>query len=68
MDPTKGAARALDTVQSKGLRKTLAMKTTHVDRASANEVVFKGSLDVFRSKMNPRHNEIRNQTNDCKDK
>ena len=63
IEPTAGAAQALDTLQLKGLRKILDMKTTFVDRANTNEVVYKKAQDVLRSKNQnkPEHCRKKNE-------
>ena len=57
VEPTANAAQALDTLQLKGLRKILEMKTTFIDRANTNEVPYKKAQDVMRSKNHtkPEH-------------
>ena len=68
IQPTVGAARALDTLHLKGLRKILELKMTFINRANTNEIVDQKAQDVFTSKMKPNQNITGKKTNGFRDK
>ena len=57
IEPTGRVAGKLDTLQLKGLRKILDLKTTYIDRANTNEVVYEKAEHVLRSKNHQKEED-----------